>query len=241
MAYKLIPEIALSKILTGLLLLMKVDYQAQVDKTNSILDDLFKDIIFDKFNFYDQAVNLFTKPKDERRRLEISMGYNLNRATMPTIHIILPSEQPKTAPIGGNEGYEPNWLGIDDNGDNINAGVFTYENQVTYNLLITSDNVMEVILLYNWLKYMFVSIYPHMELSGFRNLMFGGSDLNFDDSLIPNNAFHRNFNMNFEYEYSARDIAQRKIATGFIIEGIMKAPDEHSIEEYLRERQPFNS
>ena len=241
MSYKLIPEVALTKILKSLKTLMRIDYAQNTNKDNTILADLFKDIALDKFDFYEQAVFLFNKKKDDRTGLEITMGYNMERSMMPTIHIILPSEQPKVAPIGGNRGYEQDFLGQDNDNQPYGQEVYTYENIVTYNLLITSGNVLETVLIYNWLKYMFTSIYYHFELAGFRNVQFGGSDLLFDENLMPRNAFHRNFNLQFEYEYSAKDIARTKIATGIIIEQVLLAPDENSYEEFLEQRQPFNN
>lgn len=223
MALKLVPEIVIYKTVRELAKIMKNDYNsfAAGKKQNTILHDLFYGIKLDSFDFYENAVAMFTKENDKRRLLEVTVGYNQGRAEMPTIHIILPSESPVVTPIGGNEGYVEEYEGLDENDEEVTSAVFTYESQVTYNLLVTSSNPLEAVLIYNWLKYCFVSIHVHAELMGLRNLKWGGSDLTFDESLLPNSVFHRNFNLTFDYEYSSRSFQTNKIGSKFIFESLI--------------------
>jgi len=219
----LLPEVVLFKLVKGLLQVAKDDYNNAANKDDSLLAYMFKGQTLNTFDFYQSAINMLTKPNTERRVLDVTVGYNQSRAEMPTIHIILPSEQLPTAPIGSNSGYEDDILTYDpsDTGHTnplTHILVYTYDSFCTYNLLITSDNVLEVIVIYNTLKYLMISASFTLAASGFINAKFGGSDLSFDESLLPNNAFHRNFNFTFQFENSIRDIQQFTIGKTFTLD-----------------------
>lgn len=215
MAIELIPEIALYRMVKNILKFVKNDFANNTDKTKTMLYYLFNGMVLNEYDFYQGAQLMLLKPLTDRRLVDVTVGYNMERAEMPTIHIILPSEQLNSAPIGGNEGYhgyETLYNTIDNGNGTFTeipqsmSPVFTVDSFVTYNLLLTSNNTLEVILLYNLLKYMCISLASTFELLGFQNCKFGGSDMLFDESLLPRQAFHRNFNITFQYENSVRDV-----------------------------------
>jgi hypothetical protein len=56
------------------------------------------------------------------------------------------------------------------------------------------------------LKSGFIGLKTQMELAGLQNVTFGGSDLMFNMDMVSPNIFSRNFNLNFDYDFSGRDI-----------------------------------
>lgn len=218
-----IPETILYKVLRTVVDVVKEDFETITDKKKTLLwfffgeDEFGERLEFETFDFFDQSVSILTKKGDEVRALEITIGYNLNRAAMPTIHILLPSETPINSGIGSNEGFqEP----IVDTQRNETIPVLTQDSSVTYNLLITSDNMHEVLVLYHFLKGAFLSFKSQLELRGLQNATFGGQDIQFDEGLVPTHVFHRNFNLSFTYDFSVPDIFSRKFGTEFKIESI---------------------
>ncbi len=202
--------------------IVREDYNNAPKKEDTLLHAMFHDINFgEELDFLEQAVHMFTKDKDERRRLGVTVGWNLERAESPTIHITLPSEQALNAPIGGNEGFK---APIVNESKGEYHPVFTFDNSVTYNFLITSDNTTEVIIIYNFLKMGFASIHEHLELMCLQNVKFGGEDLYFNEELVPPHIFHRNFNMSFTYDYSVKGLLAREFGTKFIVTGIIEEP-----------------
>ncbi len=221
-----IPEVILYDVLKLILDIVKKDHDDATDKKDSLLwfmfgeDEQGRPLEFETFNFFEQAVEILTKKKGEEvRSLEVHIGYNLNRVAEPTIHILLPSETPINAGIGDNEGYqEP----IVNSQTQETTAVLTQDSEVTYNLLITSSNMQEVLVLYHFLKGAFLSFKTQLELRCLQNARFGGQDLQFDEGMIPAHVFHRNFNMNFTYDYSVPDILRNKFGTGFDINLVAK-------------------
>lgn len=182
-------------------------------------DRFNQDVQFGKFNFFEQAKTLFIAGQDDdvKRRIEISMGFNLKREGAPTIHILLPSESPVNAGIGDNEGYVK---GFSDETKKTYYRVVTQDASVTYNLLITSDNVNEILLIYNFLKASFLGFKLQLELKGLQNIVSGGSDVNMNDDFLPPNLHYRNFTLNFTYDYQSVDLFGNYFGDGIKLEGI---------------------
>mgnify|MGYP001239130242 CR=1 FL=1 len=203
-----IAEYELWKLVNIFLSITRENFNSRIDPKSTFLwyifgeNELKESISIQNFNLFEQAKSILIK-EGSPRELTVGIGYNLERAEIPRIHILLPSESPIQAGIGANEGYEPSEV-------NVTEGKryqhYTANSSVTYNLLITSDNMNEVLVIYNWLKSITLSLNGQLELRGLQNCMFGGSDLNIDESLVPSNIFHRNFNLSFTYDYSVPDI-----------------------------------
>lgn len=216
----LIPEVIIYKTLNSVLDIIRQDYSDNIDKKKTILYYLFGEdtegspLSFNNFEFFTQAVEIIVGSNEKKRMIQTALGYNMSRLQIPTIHIMLPSESPINSPIGMNLGYQEE---IVDNSKNETIEVYTMDSQVTYNLLITSDNYHEVLVIYQFLKGIFTSIKNQLEMKDLQNVTFGGSDLNFSEELVPPNIFHRNFNLQFTYDYVSVDIIKQKFGTDFIV------------------------
>lgn len=209
MASIAIPEVILYKALNAVFTALRNDYNNKVDKEKSVLYFIFgKDengnvLKFNTFEWFAQSVEVLVGRDTKLRMVEWYLGYNMKRLNVPTIHIMLPSESPINSGIGSNEGYVEAEI---DPQTKVSRPVYTQDSQVTYNLLITSDNYNEVLIIYQFLKSIFLSIKTHLELSNLQNVTFSGSDMNFNEDLMPANIFHRNFNISFTYDFSSIDL-----------------------------------
>ena len=212
-----IPEHEIYKLLNLFLDVTRDDFNAN-SGVNSFLYHIFGDndtdiperLKISTYDFFEQSKTVILR-KDHPRSLKFSLGYNMEKANVPTIHITLPSESPKNAGIGANEGYEDE---IVDKANRKYKAVFTSDYSVTYNLLITSDNMNEVLLIYNWLKCVMLSMHEQVEFRGFQNATFSGSDLSIDEDMVPNHIFCRNFNLAFTYDFSVPSLISRAYGTG---------------------------
>lgn len=137
-----IPILKIKKIVDLILAFITTDYTNQTVKTNSFLYRVIGDNDDNGFDYYAQAVSIFTKISSDKRKLETRLGFDPDRAMLPTIHIRQPSKiKGKSDGIGlvGLEGFT--------NEDD----TITPQARVSYSsrfeLMVTSINSMEVIII----------------------------------------------------------------------------------------------
>jgi hypothetical protein len=148
------------------------------------------------FDYYTQSVSILTIGVESVRKLEINIGYNMQRLSVPTIHILLPNE---------NKGrYNTIGLGEEQGEYTDNPSVTTIEKNKTfvanYHLMITSDNSNEVLTIYYWLRAMFIMFSEHVEFEGLHNMDFSGADIQMQQDLTPPGIFHRNLSVSFDFQ-----------------------------------------
>lgn len=238
----IIPEIIIYHNINSILELIKNDYNTANDKTKTIIsrmftiDDYGMELKYNRFNYKEQAIKLFVTNQrvNSSRRIEVSMGYNVQRSGLPTIHITLPDEQADSVGIGMGEGYQDSKINEDDNSVISN---FTAVYRCNYNCIITSDNSSEAVLIYHTLKNLLFSVFPAFELRGLRDIKFSGQDLNFQNDMIPAEVFHRNLGISFFYETTVDSIQINEMAGKIIPDGYpISLNDEETEEE--KEEQP---
>lgn len=210
----LIPEIIIYKSLKSFFEVCKLDYKNKIDKTETYLYRIFgkdengNDLIFENVKIFEQAVDLLTENPTAQRQLQINLGFNLERVELPTLHLMLPDEQPGNVAIGSDEGYAESVL---TKTSQTLVKTYTARNHVAFNILLTSKNYLEIIIIYNFLKSIIISLQKHLELNNLQNVAIGGSDVMFDDSILPPYVFSRNFNMKFTYDYTVPDLNEEGI------------------------------
>ncbi len=216
----LIPENIISKTLQAFVDTAIASYTADVSvgKVQNIIYDLFNaddngDLMaIQNFNYYAQAVGIICRKNTDNRMLEIYQGYNLERKGLPTIHILLPHE---------GKGRQ------DSLGDSVGDPVVIVENDMvtltksksfaaTYQLMISSNNASEVLLIYYFLRGMLIMFDEHLELKGLRNIQFAGSDISFQPELPPG-IFHRNLSISCDYLIEIKTRFPANIITGLTI------------------------
>lgn len=108
----LIPEVILYKHLSwtfqALWNDLQLNIQAGTEQSSRLWSILGVDeggvkIEIEGFDYYEQSKILLTP--NSNRELKIFIGYNLERADFPTIHILLPSEESTNIGIAADEGY----------------------------------------------------------------------------------------------------------------------------------------
>jgi hypothetical protein len=102
--------------------------------------------------------------------------------------------------------------------------VFTRRFQSTYNLVITSDNSNEVILIYHTMRALLMALIPSISIAGLENIAFGGQDVQLYSGLAPKNMYVRAITIALQYETSAPSIFPQPLfsdltAKGTIVNG----------------------
>ena len=194
------PEVVLYNLLNNTVRLLREDLAANVaaeTEENSILYRIFgvdesgEALKLNIYNFYKQAKKVLSI-KDN---LKVHYGYSLNTATSVDICILLPSENGKVG-IGADEGYLTT---VEEDGfQNYNTQVF----ESNYQLMITSNNSNEVLVVYTLLKSVLLMLIDQLELFGFRNPRFSGQDVVMQEDLAPVPLFHKVLNIEFMYEHN---------------------------------------
>lgn len=198
------------------------DYEDSVDKSDSFLYELLNGLTLDSgYDFYEQGKSLLLRKRSDPNKLDIRMFFDLSRASIPTIHITLPSEN-SDGPngIGFDQGYAEDVWSNDETTKRVkNTRAFN----TSYNIVCTSKNTYEVIILYNIVKALFITFIDSLELSGLRNSKISGGDLNLADyESGPNPFFARGIQLNIFYEFSILDFNKYKKLNGLFLENIAK-------------------
>lgn len=202
----LIPEIILFNTIKAFVQLITQDYANASDKTQTILNDLFNvdnngnPLQLQNFNYLEQAIALFTRTIEHPRQFQVNIGYNLQRANFPTVHILLPQEVPgRYDSIGLSIGEIDTVYHPEANPQyEQETRVTTY--RANFDLMITSDNTSEVLLVYYLLKDMFPFASDTLELLGLHNFKLTGQDVQLDAAYAPANIFHRSLRTEFDYQ-----------------------------------------
>lgn len=207
-----IPEIKIIEIIDVILAVVADDYNSTTDKNRTLLYQLFGDTQIGKYNFYKEAVDIFTRGTEHQRRIQTRMMFDAQRAHLPTIHITMPSEQPNGDGIGFDQGY------IEDTIDNENRTVtpmFTRMFDTNYHAVITSDNALEVICIYHVIKGLLISTFSNIEFNGIRNPKFSGQDLQIQMDNMPPHIFVRGLGISCSYETTVPSFDKEKFINKF--------------------------
>lgn len=224
-----IPEFILFDIVEKAIQYIRTDYAAQTDKDKSFLNQVLYGNGIQRYDLTTQAKQVFIdNDLANQRYLEVNLMFNMKREGLPTIHITLPSEQTQTGGngLGTDEGYA-DYIFEDTKYDNDGAmtkqgsstPVYTRRYQSTYNIVITSDNSNEVILIYHTLRALLISLIPSMHVAGLENVAFGGQDVQLYQGLASKNMYVRAIAVSLQYETSSPSIYPQPMAHNLTAEG----------------------
>ena len=211
-----IPEIKIYEIVAGCFQAVKEDFHQQTNEKDTILWQYFGDLpVFEgKFDWWNNAKDLFLREYDHPRRIETEMYFNGERAKMPTVHITLPQESSQGNGIGVDTGYQPEvWNDATLEYNFTNTRMFDTQ----YHAIITSDNTLEVQLIYHFLRAMLITLFKEVDLSGIRNPKLSGQDLQINTELVPEHIFMRGLGINFQYEVTVPQLKNHKLITSIIV------------------------
>lgn len=159
----------------------------------SLLFEIYGGLAFDGMNYFNEMAKIIeTRYTSETRKLVINLGFNPNREIFPQASILLPNEE-----------NDPKFLGQHPSNINLGDGTTAFGRahayQTTYNILLTSDNYNEVILIYHFLKSIILMGYDQFTAAGLQNLYVAGRDISMDFDLEPTNLYHRSIALTFFY------------------------------------------
>lgn len=207
-----IPEVILVNIVDALLEHVKHDFEDNtLTPEKSLLYRYFNGIVNGKRNYYTEAVSLFTRDVDHPRRIETRMAFDAERSKIPTIHITIPSDQPGQNTLGVGESDSFSDDGVDYSVD--------YERRFDcqYQVVCTSDNHEEVMLMTNLLKAGLISIFDTLSLSGLENARISTQELKANPDLVPNHIFMRAVGVAFSYDMKVPRWWSEKLITQLTI------------------------
>lgn len=205
-----IPEITVFNAVNNCLKYLRDDFKRHNKEEDTFLYRNFNGIKTNdnSINFYDQAKKLLIVNEKRSRDLKIAMGYNLERAAMPTIHVIVPSEQAGGYDgIGVDHGYQPE---DDSNYPKTSTISFSRSFKAQYNLLMTSDNIFEVLIMYHVVRALIISMIPMLDAkSQMKDIRLSGQDITLQQDLMPSNINHRILAISFSYDVDVQNIEER--------------------------------
>lgn len=224
-----IPEIVIKDTIRTLLDYVKIDYDNKVDKTETILYRLLYNQTLQRYNFYTQAKTVFLKEKADPRFIEVNMMFNRDRQQTPTVHIMLPSENEADMTLGIGQGEIEYYYDEINSQNAIAQRTFNKRFRANYNIVITSDNINEVILIYHVLRSLLISANEHLNMSGIFNIKLGGRDIQINSDLVPPHLFMKSISLDCEYEVGSIELLPVDYANDFTITGLPELDESVSI------------
>lgn len=207
-----IPEIKIVEVIEVALKTVEYDFNNEADEEKTLLYRIFGENQMGKFNFFKEAKDLFLRGNEHPRKIETRMMFDAQRAALPTIHISMPSDSPGADGIGVDQGYQEN---IVDQVQQEVIPVYTRMFDATYHAIITSDNSLEVLLIYHLLRSVLIGIFDQIEFNGIMNPKLSGQDLNIQGDLVPPHIFARGIGISCSYEITVPSINKEKFVNSF--------------------------
>ena len=210
----IIPETIFLNTLKAILKLVRTDFANQVNESDTILYKIMHDSgALERYDMYVQTKKIIITKVDDPRAFDVNMFFNMNRVSVPTLHITVPSENTGQDGIGLDEGFQDS---VFNDEDQTYHKVYTRRFDTTYSFVITSDNSNEVIALYHFVRALDIALINHFNLSGLEKIRISGGDVNINQALVPQNIFIRNIAINFSYEVSVQELFTTDFVTKLI-------------------------
>mgnify|MGYP000859487121 CR=1 FL=1 len=201
------------------------DCLAAGDETKSILYLVTVDNALQRYNLFEQAKTVFLIQDDNPRYLDVNLFFNAERASIPTLHITIPSEMEKNNTIGIGEGFNDYFY---DQQQTSYRRTFNRRFNSRYQLVCTSDNSNEVVLIYHVVRNTLISLTEHLNQSGLECIKLSGSDITLSQDIVPINVYARGIGLDFEYNVQAFDLFLNQLLP-FNLAGVDSQPIDPDI------------
>jgi len=214
----IVPETIILDSLEKALQFVRTDYATNIaanTEQDSYLYRILQGVGIERYTYFTQGKKVFLAAEDDPRLLNIDLVYNMNVNKVPSVYIALANEQNGQNGLGLDEGYQQDL----ENEDGTALSVFTRRKNTSYNIMITSDNSNEVVMIYHFLYALLTSLTPHMNMRGLENISIGGQDLQLRGDLIPKSIFMRALAINLQYEISVPDLSRNPTAGDIFFSG----------------------
>lgn len=215
-----LPEIRLKRITDSLLQYLKTDLIENINNNTENESHLYllfhKDSIDETISVnYKEAKEIFLRKESNPRYLKVSPAFDRRRAQLPTIHIVVPQDSEEYRQIGDISGAYEDEDGYDR--DKLGRAF-----QTQFNLITTSDNIMEVLYINYVLRALLLGAIPLLEVVGFINPGFGVQDLNINPDLFPANAYMKGLLMTASYPEIVPEVSAKNPKINNIVFNIEK-------------------
>lgn len=215
-----VPEIRMKQIIDRFLNLIELNYQSNITTpTNSWIYKVYGTMQSGNYKYFDEAINIFTKRGDDPRKIATRLMFDRTRAGVPTIHITLPQESPNGNGIGFDPNYEEPIFNDTDGTYQMN---YTRGFKTKYNLMITSSNDFEVLVIYTILKAIIIGSVDILDNNGLRNIQISGNDLMMNNETTPQVVYMRALQIEFMYDFTVPTIDELNFGTSVTFEGTIE-------------------
>jgi hypothetical protein len=227
----MIPDIKLHEIVKSCLLAVRSDHEVNGGTpSDTILWHLLNSTKMadtGKYAWYEQAVEIFVnRTESHPKHLETRLFFDRERAAIPTIHIMMSGESKGADGIGLDVGYRPEQVIGDQQ-----RPVYNRQFDINANIIVTSDNTFETVIIYHVLKSMIISLMTHIQLVGFINPNISGRDITLSQEIVPNGLYARTINFTAGYELDVPEACLNKIVQEVWIQ--MKNINDQPISPYI--------
>lgn len=176
-------------------------------RRRSVLFSFFGNRTFGKYKYFDKMAKMLENKYNARKGgLHIQIGFNPQQKNLPAVSILLPSEEaaPKRAATatGVHSSRRSSGNAID---KSVEQGQMY---QSTYDLMVTSNNENDVIVIYNFLKTLFLSGISQFQHSGLQNLSISGRDVVLDFDIDPMTMYNRGIGLSFFYDNQVPELQE---------------------------------
>lgn len=207
MSLAIIPEIVLLDVLKKGINFIRTDYENAADKSKTWLSLTFNGIVIERYNVLEQLVSILCTEVDHPRYFDGDIMFNHKREHLPSFYITLPSE----SMADGNSIGMGQTAELDIYEDTVVdqsivstslIEVYGRRMQTNYNIVIVSDNSMEVVVLYHFMRALLVGCYMNLVNAGLQNISFAGQDIQPYRELVPQ-LYMRGISLNIQYNTNA--------------------------------------
>ncbi len=179
-----IPEIRVKTILDALLDKIKTNYvnSTEPDKSDTFLYKMYNGLEVDRYDFLTESVFVFNRTSDDPNTIDTRLLFDMERASLPTIHVTIPSSRPEGDGLGYDEGYIANTADTDP----LTATTYNVRGYGSkFELVITGRSQFEVLLIYYTVLATLINNHLSLDINGLRNPKIYGGDFRINDSLGP--------------------------------------------------------
>ena len=219
-----IPEYALCNTIQTLFKVLREDYTAHINNVaESYLAKLTDQLQFQRLNWREQAIEIFTRDEAHDRYIEVDLMFNMQKNHFPSIHITLPSEQShQMNSLNMGEAADEEDLLLDGDGNAVaQRGVMIKRYSATYNVVIASDNINEVVIIYHVLRALLTAGLFQLQHEGLESVKFSGQDIQPYSDIMPPNMYMRALVVGLEYETKTLSLHPEMIPKDLIFQPII--------------------